>query len=137
MQTGGRSVLARLTALYELARYFILSLLALGTDMGLFYVFDKLVGIHYLIANTLSFGCGLAVIYLGSIFWVFRHRAVQNHLLEFVGFCAIGVGGYFVNELALWAFVEGLAVYALIAKGMAAICSFLFNFVMRKLILFS
>ena len=132
-----KSVLMRLTALFELGRYFLLSFVALGTDLGLFFVLENYLGVNYLLANPISFLAGLTVIYLGSIFWVFRHRAVENRLLEFVGFCAIGVGGFFVNELALWLFVDWFSAIPIVAKGIAAVCSFIFNFVMRKLILFS
>ena len=52
-------------------------------------------------------------------------------------FAAIGLGGLGVNEAMLWIGVETAALSLGVAKLAAAGSSFAFNFIARKLLLFS
>ena len=52
-------------------------------------------------------------------------------------FVAIGVGGLAVNEIVLWLGIEVAALSLIVAKLAAAATSFVFNFVIRKMVLFS
>lgn len=131
-----RGALDRLRLFAEFYRYFILSGLALLVDLGLFYVLNSVFGLPHLIANPISFLCGLLVIYFGSVHWVFGTRRLQNASFEFFTFAAIGAAGLLVNEACLWALADGLGLAAFTAKLLAAGASFVFNFVLRKLLLF-
>jgi putative flippase GtrA len=121
----------------ELLRYLAVSAAALAVDFCLLFVLSEGLGAHYLVANPIAFTLGAAVAYLGSIHWAFRHRKVSHRGLELAIFIAIGVGGLAVNEAMLWIGIEVAALTLLFAKAIAAMTSFGFNFIIRKIFLFS
>jgi putative flippase GtrA len=120
----------------EVFRYFVVSLLALGTDFGLLILFHETFGLELLLANAISFSSGAVVAYAGSILWVFGHRRVDRPHKEFILFFAIGLGGLLVNEAVLWVFASASTIPYQVSKLFAAGSSFVFNFIVRKWLLF-
>lgn len=120
----------------EVFRYFGVSLLALAVDYGLLILFHEVFGLELLLANAISFSSGATVAYAGSIFWVFKHRRIDRPHREFILFFAIGLGGLLVNEAVLWVFASANSVPYQISKLFAAGSSFVFNFIVRKWLLF-
>lgn len=118
-------------------KYFLVSLVSLGADMGLYWLLIRLAGIHYLAANVVSVSAGLVVNYLLSVSLVFTERRLANRRAEFAGFVAIGVAGLAVNEALVALFVGGVGLSPLLGKITAAGGSFVFNFLARKLLLFT
>ena len=133
-KTAGKSAAKRLFG--EAGRYFLVSLLALGVDYGLLIVIHDLIGIELLVANAISFSCGAVIAWLGSVLWVFSHRRVSRPRNEFLIFFTIGLGGLAVNEVVLGFFTAYLGVPYQISKIFAAGSSFVFNFAVRKWVLF-
>lgn len=121
----------------ELSRYLAVSAAALSVDLLLLYLLSVSFGAHYLIANPIAFASGALVAYFGSVRWAFRHRKMSNGSKEMAVFIAIGIGGLAINEAILWFGIEFLAISLLIAKVAAAVTSFAFNFIGRKMVLFS
>ena len=115
----------------------MVSAAALAVDLGLLALLSGVFGAHYLVANPIAFALGALVAYLGSVHWAFKNRRVSNSGLELLIFVAIGVGGLAVNEGILWLGMEVAALSLLFAKLGAAVTSFIFNFVVRKMVLFS
>ena len=122
---------------HELSRYLVVSAGALAVDVGLLYALSVGLGAHYLVANPISFTLGALVAYFGSVHWAFRSRRMSNTGLEMAIFVAIGVGGLAVNETMMWLGIEFAALSLVFAKAAAAVTSFAFNFIVRKLVLFS
>ena len=93
------------------------------------------------VANSLSFIAGLAVNYLISTFWIFKNSKVENKLLEFLSFAAIGVVGLLITIGITKLFEKLLAdktsLFQIIAKLVATAVSFLWNFFARKILLYS
>ncbi len=121
----------------ELSRYFAVSTMALTVDLCLLYLISEVFGVHYLVANPIAFAFGALVAYIGSVHWAFRHRKLSNTCVEMTIFIIIGVGGLAINEAILWLGIEFVAVSLVLAKVVAALTSFAFNFVGRKMVLFS
>lgn len=120
----------------EFVRYFAVSLAALGVDFaGLFALVEGL-GAPYLAANAAAFALGAAFAYLGSVRWVFARRRLSDRGLEFGLFAAIGIVGLLVNEAVLWAAVSVALLPLAPAKLAAAGASFLFNYGLRRAVLF-
>ena len=71
--------------LVQFFRYAAISAVALIFDVGLLMALVQL-GLHYLQAATLGFLFGVTVVYLGSITWVFKKRAVPNRKREVTTF---------------------------------------------------
>ncbi len=135
LATADRAAGSALSA--EFSRYLAVSAAALAVDFCLLYLLSAVLGAHYLVANPIAFALGALVAYVGSVHWAFRHRKMANTGLEMTIFIAIGVGGLAVNEGMLWLGMEVAAMSLLFAKSAAAVTSFAFNFVLRKMVLFS
>ena len=118
-------------------RYLAASAIALGIDFGLYVALIRFAEVNYLIAAPLGFGFGLAAIYLLSVRWVFRYRRVADRRAEFAVFAVIGLAGMALNQGVIYAAVKLLPGAYEIAKLISAGTVFCFNFVLRKLLLFT
>jgi len=122
--------------LSQFIKYFFVGGFAFIIDISILYLLTQFLSIHYLISAIFGFIAGLIVNYLLSINWVFDTRNVKNQKIEFSIFTLIGVIGLTLNELFLWTFTEFLYFHYLVSKVMTAFLIFLWNFGMRKYILF-
>jgi putative flippase GtrA len=121
----------------QLTRYFFVGGLAFAVDFGALAFFTEICRFHYLLSNTIAFIFGLLANYFISIFWVFTNSNLKSRKVEFILFAAIGVIGLGLNDLLLWIFTQGLAVYYLLSKILAAAICCLWNFFARKYLLFN
>ena len=122
--------------LLDLVRYGLCSAAALGLDWGLLVAFVA-GGVPYLPAAAVSFSAGMAVAYFGSIAFVFSDRRRGSMLGEAAGFVAVGLAGLICNQALLWFFVQGVGLHVAIAKAPTAACVFLFNFFLRRSLVFA
>ena len=127
---------SRVTLVLEFARYFVASGGALAVDVGLYQLSLRL-GLPYPVAALVGFCAGAVVAYLASVKWVFKARAVRHAGIEFALFVAVGAAGLLLTEALLWIEIGQLGMPALLSKIGAAGVVFVFNFVVRKVALFS
>jgi len=120
----------------QLFRYTFVGGTAFIVDFGLLFVLTDFVNIHYLISAAISFLLGLATNYWLSIIWVFNRRILTNKSLEFGIFAFIGIIGLGFNELFIWFFTEYVHFHYLLSKIVSTVFVFLWNFIVRKFILF-
>jgi len=120
----------------EFLRYFIASALAFSADLGLYRIALGL-GTGYAWAACLGFGLGLATAYAISVRWAFRERGLADARVEFAVFALVGLAGLLLTEALLWLQIDGLGVRPVVAKVAAAGAVFLFNFGLRKVLLFT
>ena len=112
------------------------SALALAVDWGSLIVMTSYLGLHYLIAAALAFSFGLAVAYVLSVKLVFRGRSKYSPSGELFGFLVTGLAGLALNQMLIFAFVEGLHLPVAAAKAPTAVLCFAFNFLSRRFFLF-
>lgn len=124
-------------ALGEGVRYLGASALALGVDTATLGGLVYFAGVHYLLAAPLGFAAGLGLIYLLSVRWVFADRRLFDRRIEFTVFALIGLAGMAINELVLYIGVDRFGLSPVQAKVPSAAVVFCFNFVARKLLLFT
>lgn len=117
-------------------RYGVVSGLALALDWSLLVGLVR-TGMNYVPAAAVSFLAGMVVAYLGSIIFVYRDRRGYPVLAEATGFFLIGIAGLLINVLLLIGFVHILGLSVGIAKAPTAVCVFLFNFLIRRMLLFA
>ena len=120
----------------EFSRYFLVSVVALAIDFALLIGLTELVGLHYLVSNLLASAAGVTAAYVGSLLWVFKRRRLHNRAAEYVIFVIVGVGGLGVNEAVLWLLTEFAGLHYALSKIGASGLSFIFNYVVRKVLLF-
>lgn len=135
-----RARVLRLAGTYlgpDFVRYFAASVFALAADLATLSLCLRVFGVHLAGAATAGFVVGALVAYVLSVRWVFRQRTYAAHpVLELATFIGIGVAGLGVTQLVLWVGVTGLGLLPEIVKLAAACLTFLFNFVVRKALLF-
>jgi putative flippase GtrA len=121
--------------LREFAGYGVASAVALSVDMGLLWAFVH-VGIDYILASVASFTVGAVVAYWLSITLAFRRHRLRDRRVELLGFVAIGVMGLIINTSVIYTAVQFLGLHYMLAKSVAAGFTFLFNFIVRRQLLF-
>lgn len=122
--------------LREAAGYAVASGCALAVDMTLLWVLVRFMSVGYLAAATASFLAGAVVAYRLSVKLAFKQHRLDNERAEFAGFIAIGMLGLAVNAAVIAVAVKYAGLHYLVAKGIAAGCTFTCNFIARRQILF-
>ena len=120
----------------EFRRFLIAGSIAFGVDLAVLVTLKELLGIEVLIANLFSFACGLSTIYLLSVHWVYERRVLKQRAPEFIIFTLLTLLGLVLNEVCLWGSTEYLGLHYALAKVLATGLTFLFNFSLRKIVLF-
>ncbi|MDY0001388.1 MAG: GtrA family protein [Polyangia bacterium] len=124
------------STMVQFIRYFIVGGLAFLLDMSVLVMLTELAGMHYLVSAIFGFCAGLTLNYILSITWVFSDRALKSVRAEFLIFALIGVSGLGLNELLLWLGTDLAGLHYTLSKVGATGVVFLFNFAVRKLLLF-
>lgn len=123
---------------HDLLRYFAASLLALVADLGALSLCLRVLHLSLGWSASIGFGVGALVAYLLSIRWVFRQRAFANApAVEFMAFVGIGIAGLGITQLSLWLGVVKLHLLPELVKLAAAVVTFVFNYLVRKTLLFA
>lgn len=118
-------------------RYCFVGGLAFLVDYGLLYLLSDKVGLHYLLSASIAFITGLVVNYLISTFWVFSESKYEDKRKEFAIFAIIGVIGLGLTEGLMWLFTDLAGLHYMLSKLITAALVLLWNFIARKLILFT
>lgn len=124
------------TKLREFLLYFAASAAALALDTAVFSLTLQL-GVPLSVAACLGFGLGLMLVYTISTRHVFSQHRLADRRNEFALFALIGVAGLLLTEALLWLLVRQLGVAPVAAKLTSACGVFLFNFALRKALLFT
>jgi putative flippase GtrA len=121
----------------EFLEYFAASLVSLAVDLGIFSALLRVAGLSWFWAATIGFCAGVLTAYWLSVRWVFSSRRLGHApRSEFGLFAAIGVVGLGVTQAVLWVGIETLHLQPELVKLVAAGATFLFNFAVRKSLLF-
>jgi putative flippase GtrA len=123
--------------LIQFLRYTVVGGLAFVIDLGALFVLTEFFYIHYLVSAALAFCLGLAVNYCLSIVWVFDKRTLKNPVAEFVIFGLLGVMGLGLNELLIFLLTGLGGVHYLGSKAVATALTYVWNFLSRKILLFT
>lgn len=114
-----------------------MSVLALLLDMLVFSLLLRLAELPWWLAVTAGFIAGAVFLYFASVKWVFGSRSLQARpRAEFISFVGIGLAGLAVTQLVMYIGIELLALYPEVVKLCAAGVTFIFNFILRKALLF-
>jgi len=132
---------------WQLVKYCFSGGIAFVVDFTLLWVGTSCLGLHYLWAAGIGYTVGLAITYLLSISWIFDEHRLPSRAIEFVLFALIGALGLGLTELCMKVFTDlllglnsypGFHEYAyLCSKVLTTIIVSLFNFILKKTILFT
>ena len=120
----------------EFSRYLLAGSLTFLADFLILILLTEFAGFNYLWSNLVGVFVGIVVSYLLCIKWVFLNRRYNQVVLEFPLFIMTCLVGVLLNELMLWLLVEFGEVYYLTAKIIVTVVIFVFNFLLKKTLLF-
>ena len=121
----------------QFMQYGVIGGIAFLADFGIMVGLTELGGINYLISAMISFLIGLIVNYSLCINFVFDQHKLVSRKLEFVAFALIGIGGLALNTSLIGFLTEFVGVRYTVAKLFAAFFVLLFNFILRRQLLFT
>lgn len=116
------------------SRYFWVALVGLAVDFGTLIFCTEVLGINYLISTTLGFTLGLIVNFFLSESYVFGTPTISRPILRFGIYAVIGLIGLCLLEILMWGQVELLSIPYALAKVLATIVVYTWNFFARRLI---
>jgi putative flippase GtrA len=120
----------------QLFRYLFVGGAAFVLDMGVLLGLTEIFDIHYLVSAAVAFMFGLTANFIMSTYWIFQTSTVSSRSLEFAIFGAVGIVGLGLNELSMWIFTDLLLFYYALSKVFSTVFVFLWNFIIRKLLLY-
>lgn len=116
--------------------YGLTSVVALVCDYAILLSLVAL-GVHYLVASTLSFSIGMCVSYVLTTRFVFADRRAISREAEAVGFFVVGIAGLVLTQILLYLFVSKAGLAVALAKAPVTVLVFFFNFLCRRNLVFA
>jgi len=125
-------------SLFEALRYTLASIVALCIDTSILFFLHYTFGLSLLWATAIGFFSGILVIYVLSIKHVFSYRRIEDTpAQELFWFWLSGAIGLLLTVSSIWALSTYFSLPLLVAKILTAGFVFTFNFIFRKLFLFT
>ena len=125
------------TLIEESWKYFLVSVVALGVDTGLNFLLKYETATAWQLAVAGGFAAGVLVNYALSVRFVFHEHRLGNRWIEFAGFLIIGLVGLLVKEVVTGVAFKGAGLDYKFATAVAVGAAFVFNFGVRRALLFS
>jgi putative flippase GtrA len=121
----------------QLYRYILIGSIAFVIDAGLLLLLIEL-GIHYIIANSLSFTIANAFNFIVGHYFVFSKTTRFNNLFQsYVAVLGISLFGLLLNDVILFIGVDIIRLDVMPAKILATIIVLLWNFGARKRLVYT
>lgn len=133
---AGTSPPRSLRWLREFMGYTASAVAGLALDAALLVLLVDGLGLAVLPATALSFTAGALLVYALAVRIAFRHHKVRDRRIELIAFVAVGCGGLLVTLGVMAAGTQWMNLDYRLCKLAAAGGSFLFNFSVRKVLLF-
>lgn len=116
----------------QFVRYFGVAMIGLAVDFGTLIFLHDVLHVYYLFAAAGGFTAGLIVNFALSSRYVFKNSKLSSRTIEFLLFGAVGLVGLGILSASMWVLVSLLGIQYLIAKCMATVVVYIWNFIGRK-----
>lgn len=121
--------------LLQIIKFVIVGGIATVIDFIFLYIFKEFVGLHELVANTLSFTISVTYNYIASVKWVFDVNKEKDSKKQFIIFIIFSVLGLLLSNFIMWISIDKFGIHYLIGKVIATGIVMVFNFITRKIFL--
>lgn len=107
---------------------------ALGTtlDYTAYLSLTRFLGVWYLFASVVGFGCGLINNFFWNKYWTFARKESGEGKRQFVKFFIVSVLGVALGNVLLFCLVEWCGFYDIVARVMTTGIVMLWNFSANK-----
>jgi putative flippase GtrA len=116
----------------QFVRYFGVALVGLLVDFATLVFVHEMLHTSAVVAASAGFLAGIIVNYLLSVAFVFKNSKVNSKLAEFGLFCLVGLIGLGILSLLMWLLSDVWGIYYIVAKCLATVVVYVWNFVGRK-----
>ena len=116
----------------QFIKYFGVALVGYLFDFGILIFLQEVLNVHYLIAATVGFTVGLAVVFALSGKYVFKNAKTKSKSTEFGLFALIGIVGLGLLALLMWILTDIFGVNYIISKVIATVFVYMWNFFARR-----
>lgn len=118
----------------QFIRYLFVGGSAAVVDLALFFLLQKQMEMHYLLAAFVAYMAGLTWNHILSVLWIFESKHKRGKEVAMVFFIALG--GLLWTELLLWLAVDMFDYAPIPAKIVVLWIVLIWNFGMRKVFVF-
>ena len=122
-------------SLIQFILYFIVGGLATLVEWGAFYIFDKWLSFHYMLATALAFVLSTFANWASGRLILFR-ESKQNTWLELAKIYAVSRIGLLLNIGIMYIEVDKLLMNEMLSKMIATGIVFVWNFLIRKFVIY-
>ncbi len=126
-----------LSVVIQFIKYIFVGGVAFLFDFGTLYVLTEYGGLHYLLSAIVAFIIGLNVNYFLAKFLVFKDSKIQDIRKEYIYDVCISLSALLLNQVRLFIFTDKLGIYYLNSKIITTIILLFYNFIIRKVFIFS
>ena len=101
-------------------------------DYGLLYICTEYAAIRYLYSSAISFVVAVVANYILCVKYVFREMgtgSAKRRQVLFIGSSVVGLG---INQVCMYALVELLGMYYMVAKLVSTVVVTAWNYVMKR-----
>jgi len=119
---------------HEMFRFAISGGVCFLVEYGCLIVLKEFFVVHYLIAAGIGFVLSVALNYLMCVRWVFPEAQDKGHKAKLL-FFVTSLIGLVLNQLFMWAFVDGLGIYYLLAKVITTVLVMVWNYITKRKVL--
>lgn len=120
--------------LKEFLLYLIVGGIATVCEWAIFFVLDK-VYVHYTLATIIAYILSTFINWLAGRILVFKENR-QSVAKELLGIYIASIVGLLLNLVIMWALVDLLTAPEMISKMVATALVFVYNFLVRKLVIY-
>lgn len=116
----------------RIVRYFFVGGIAAVVDVGLFFLFAKLLGFNYLLVGAVAFTAAAVVNYFLTIRHVFTSGTRFGRNTEFFWVYLVSFAGLLFNQIILFVAVDLIGLELMLSKCAAIGVVFFWNYLARK-----
>jgi len=119
----------------QFIKFCVVGTISMFVDIGLYTLCTRLFGLHYLLANLISFIVALANSYMLNRKFTFgsTHKKVGVQFTKYLTVYMVGLG---LSETFLFVFINKFGIYDLIAKPLVIGIVLIWNFIGSKFFIF-
>lgn len=122
-------------SVWEFVKFNIVGVANTLVDIGVFAVFHTLFGVYYMIAQVISYSCGVLNSFLLNKHWTFRQKTAVNSML-IIKFMLVNIISLGMALFLLYIFKDRLEIDTMVSKLISTLFAMVVNFSGNKLWVF-